>query len=73
MTDSEKLEVLRIAFRNACKWLRENPPGNLENYFAKENSHEYLYALYDGNKDPEGEKWQALFIKEALEEIENGN
>ena len=70
MTGTEKLNVLRIAYAKACKWIRDNPPGDLDQYFAKPNSNEYIDALAAGTKDPNGRAWQSVFITEALKELE---
>ena len=68
MTDNERLVILTRAFANACKWIHDNPPGDLDMYF---NHPDYIRALADNSKYPDGRNWQAIFIKEAVEEMNN--
>ena len=67
MTDSEKLTILREAFRKACKWIHDNPPGNLDMYFERPN---YIQTLACNANYSDGSNWQALFISETLKEME---
>lgn len=66
MTDSEKLEILRIAFRKACQWIHDNPPGDLDMYFERPG---YTQTLACNANYPDGSNWQSLFINEALKEM----
>ena len=64
MTDKEASIIMRDAFKLACKFIRDNPPGDLERY----PDLDYIYACADASKDPEGKRWMNLFIKKAAEE-----
>ena len=64
MDDARKLEILRLAYSKICKWVRENPPGNIDNYNTRQMS-----ALVGAEQDPEGRKWMDCFIMEALDEL----
>lgn len=63
MSNEEKLIILQKAYALACKWIRENPPADLDLYFSKPN---YIQALASGANDPEGKAWQLVFIQEAV-------
>ena len=64
MDDARKLEILRLAYAKVCKWIRQNPPGNIDDYNDRQ-----LAALTGAAEDPEGQRWVNCFIMEALDEL----
>jgi hypothetical protein len=64
MTDQERIEILKLALRKACQWLRQNPPGDLSQYDKAK-----LRCLICNSNDPDGEKWMNYFLGEAIYEI----
>ena len=64
MDDARKLEILRLAYSKICKWVRENPPGDIDKYNDRQ-----LAALTSAAQDPEGQRWMNCFILDALDEL----
>lgn len=62
MTDSEKLEILRDAFSQACKFIREFPPSTLEPLLEDPN---LLSCFCDTDSDLEGVNIQRYFLNKA--------
>lgn len=62
MTDSEKLVIVQRALKLACKFLRDNPPGDLSLY----PDIDYIAACMGAASDPEGKNWQILFLRKAM-------
>ena len=63
MTDAERVPILQEALREACRFIRTYPPGDMEAF----SNREFLSALIGGNDDPEGKKYINLFLKKAVE------
>lgn len=63
MTDQEMSIIMRDALKLACKFIRDNPPGDLERY----PDPDYILACACASKDPEGKRWMNLFIRKATE------
>lgn len=63
MTDQEKSIIMRDALKLACKFIRDNPPGDLERY----PDPDYILACASASRDPEGKRWMNLFIRKATE------
>lgn len=69
MITVEQAEEIRFdAFMKMAKWIRQNPPADLENAFLKDPR---LFDILVGGKDrdPEGFEYMAYFIKLAMEEM----
>lgn len=64
MTDEMKLKIIRRALQNICKFLRNNPPGDLSAYPP-----EMIQCLIGGSSDPDGIKYLNYFLMEAYQEI----
>ena len=64
MTAETKLIIVSRALRIACKWIRKNPPGDLDLYDI-----EQIRALTNAEKDPDGENFLQYFLMKAMEEI----
>lgn len=64
MTAEIKLKIVSRALRIACKWIRENPPGDLDLYNIDQ-----IRALTNAEKDPNGENFIQYFLMKAVEEI----
>lgn len=65
MTDSERVVILQIALKKACKFMRDNPPGDLGAYPLDM----IQQALMGGTSDPEGTRYVNYFLSKAIEEI----
>lgn len=63
MTDKDLCKIAYDALHRACKWIRENPPGDLGGYTDGQ-----MQCLIGGRDDPEGKCFVNYFINEALEE-----
>lgn len=63
MESDKKNEVIKRAFSLACKFLREHPPSDTCEYM------ELIHLVYDAKSDPNGARWAAYFIQQALDEI----
>lgn len=63
---SKTVKILFIALKKACKFIRENPPANIEAY----NSEILFKALITGADDPDGEEYIYYFLDQALKEVE---
>lgn len=62
MTDKDLCKIAYDALHRACKWIRENPPGDFGGYTKGQ-----IQCLVGGCDDPEGERFVNYFIDEALE------
>lgn len=58
------ISIAMEALRMACKTMRENPPGDLDQY-----SPELLQCLVGGKNDPDGKKFVDYFLKEAMQKV----
>lgn len=65
----ERNEVIKKAFRKACKYLREHPPCDA----GWDGNMEIISLLVDAGSDPEGTRWMRYFINEVLKEEEEQN
>ena len=62
--EHDKSEVIKLAFRKACQFLREHPPHDTCEHI------ELIHLVYDGKSDPEGTRYMTYFIQQALNELE---
>lgn len=63
MTDDLLVKIAYSALKKACKWMRENPPGDLGGY-----NDDLLKCLVGGASDPEGKKFVNYFLNQAMDE-----
>lgn len=64
----DKNELIKAAFRKACKYLREHPPADA----GWDGDMTIISLLVDSKSDPEGVRWMKYFINEAMKEMEEG-
>lgn len=62
MSEKEKLEIVMKALRMACKFMRENPPGDIDAYPIDMIQN----VLVGGTDDPEGKKYMRYFLYQAM-------
>ena len=61
-------EVIKIAFKLACRFLRDHPPID-----ACDDVEITAKCIIGGSlDDPEGLRWMTYFLEKAIEEINNG-
>jgi hypothetical protein len=64
----EREKVIKLAFRKACEFLRNHPPEDTCDHV------ELVQLVYDGKSDPQGCRWAAYFLQQAIDELkENEN
>ena len=60
----DKNELIKAAFRKACKYLRDHPPVDA----GLDEDMEIFSLLIDSKSDPEGVRWMKYFLNEVMEE-----
>ena len=59
----DNIEVIKQAFREACKFLRQHPPEDTCEHM------ELVYLVVDGKSDPNGIRWMQYFIQKAVDKM----
>lgn len=59
---NKTVKILITALKKACKFIRENPPADIEAY----NSENLFKALIAGADEPDGEEYIYYFLDQAL-------
>ena len=62
----DKVEIVNRAFAKACKYLREHPPAD----GGWDGDMTIIRLLVDAAGDPDGKRWMAHFINEAMLDIQ---
>ena len=57
-------EMIKKAFRKACKYLRDHPPADA----GWDDNMEIIPLVVDAKSDPEGVRWMRYFLNEAMKE-----
>lgn len=60
----EREKVIKLAFRKACEFLRKHPPEDTCDHV------ELVQLVYDGKSDPQGRRYAAHFLQQAIDELE---
>ena len=58
----DKNKIVFRAFQLACKCLREHPPADTCDHI------ELIQCVVGGVYDPEGKRWMAYFLNQAIQE-----
>lgn len=59
--------VLYKALKKCCQYMRENPPGDLDNLLKQDGMINILAG--GGQRDPEGTEWVQYWLDLAIQEI----
>ena len=62
----DKNELIKVALRKACKYLREHPPADA----GWDGDMNIISLLVDAKSDPDGIRWMKYFLNEAMKEME---
>lgn len=60
----DKNELIKAAFRKACKYLRDHPPADA----GWDDNMEIISLVVDAKSDPEGVRWMRYFLNEVMKE-----